>query len=689
VTQAGNSERATLSTELRDFLVEFSIALHRTTMYPPGHPSQERSASEVIQRLQVLLKERPSVSIGVARHQMVIEGLATDSNNPVLRSLAEKFHKHHIGAISFSQGATAAEIANMMTLVAVEAEKEERPLGLGDPEKLRQWEHVRLYALTYDQLELVGDAAESDADEEQRNQGARSAQLWIGLAQAALSSDERRDQPGKVDPEAVAEAINAHPETQAYDQSIVGYLLQIAQELKQDGGTASAEVRRRMSKLIRRIDAPTLKRLVEMGGDRQQRSQFVLDAADSLPMDAVIEIVRASAESSGQTISHSLVRMLTKLSAFAESGSPALQAEADGVLRDQVRELVGNWTLPDPNPDAYTRALESLSASPIGERTYPDSHPPEPVRMVQMAIEVETVGIPFWRAVATLERGDGIAELISILTNAPVENAVAAELWARLANEETVRYLLTAESPNFNAIGALLDRFESSVAVQILLETIIQSESRAVRMGVFKRLVSMGPDIAPALIAHLGDARWYVKRNMLAILNELGHVARTFPPGEFARDSDPRVRREAYRLWMRIPDLRDRALLASLKDADDRVLRIGVSEALKGGAPDAVVPVIANRFNDPKLTTDLRLQLVRVLGLVRNRLAIDTLMRVVVVGKTMFGAPKLADPEPTVLVAISTLTEKWPNDERVKEIVERVHASKDPDLISAVEKASK
>ena len=73
-----------LSTELIEFLVEFSIALHRTSMYPAGHPSQERSASGVVQRLAALLQERASISIGIAKHQIVIEGVASDPKHPLL-----------------------------------------------------------------------------------------------------------------------------------------------------------------------------------------------------------------------------------------------------------------------------------------------------------------------------------------------------------------------------------------------------------------------------------------------------------------------------------------------------------------------------------------------------------------------------------------------------------------------------
>src|SRR5207245_2444443 len=87
---------------------------------------------------------------------------------------------------------------------------------------------------------------------------------------------------------------------EAYDQVIVGYLLQIAQELKSAGGAEAVALRRRISRLIRSLRPETLRRLVEMGGDFAQRRQFVADAAAGMAADAVLEILKAGAGGAGR-----------------------------------------------------------------------------------------------------------------------------------------------------------------------------------------------------------------------------------------------------------------------------------------------------------------------------------------------------------------------------------------------------
>ncbi|MFL5533135.1 MAG: hypothetical protein ACJ8BC_14290, partial [Gemmatimonadales bacterium] len=86
----GGRSRAvsTLPRELADFLVEFSIVLHKRSMYPPGHPHLADSADRFVRRMTLLLETHESVSLGVARHRLVIDNVTTDANNALLRDLA-------------------------------------------------------------------------------------------------------------------------------------------------------------------------------------------------------------------------------------------------------------------------------------------------------------------------------------------------------------------------------------------------------------------------------------------------------------------------------------------------------------------------------------------------------------------------------------------------------------------------
>src|SRR5262245_24825625 len=134
-------ERADLSRELADFLIELSIALHKHAMYPEGHPSLDPAAAGVTRRAEQLLEARSTLALGVARQQLVIEGVATDAKNPLLAELAGRLHRHHLGAVTFHRGLRATEVAGVLRTLAIDGERSGEPLGLGPPEQLRAWDH--------------------------------------------------------------------------------------------------------------------------------------------------------------------------------------------------------------------------------------------------------------------------------------------------------------------------------------------------------------------------------------------------------------------------------------------------------------------------------------------------------------------------------------------------------------------
>src|SRR5213075_3068563 len=163
-----------------------------------------------------------------------------------------------------------------------------------------------------------------------------------------------------LEPAAVARAIDEHQREEAYDQVIVGYLLQIGEELKTAEGPEAAGLQRRVSRLVASLKESTLERLLEMGGDKAQRRRFLLDASQGITVEAVIDLVKAASAAEGQTVSHSMLRMLSKLAHHPSSGGP--RAKTDPTLRDVMRRLVDDWTLDDPNPEAYRQALQAMSS---------------------------------------------------------------------------------------------------------------------------------------------------------------------------------------------------------------------------------------------------------------------------------------------------------------------------------------
>lgn len=684
-------ERAALSRELSEFLIELSIALHKHSMYPDGHPSLAPAAGGVVRRAARLLQDRPTVSLGVARDQLVIEGVATDPKHPVLSELAGRLHRHHLAAITFSRGLGVAEVLDALRVLAQEADRSGQPLGLGPKAQLEAWEHIRLHSLSYDRLEMLNERGEKGPEgDPMTDERVRGARLWVGLARAALAGQIKEDEDPPSTPAVIAQAIDAHARGEAYDQVIVGYLLQIAEELKTAGGAEALELRRRTSRLLAGMREETLKRLLDMGGDAAQRRKFAFDAASGMAVDAVLEVVKAVSESTENSVSHSLMRMLSKMAAHAEQGAPMARPLADVALRDQVKALLSGWNLEDPNPTGYGGALRRMSrAAPMFAVAADQQHPLEPERVVQMSLEVDAVGPNVWRACAQLVDTGRLSQLLDLLENVPTETDTLRALWERAASPDTARWVLAVEPVDFALFDRLLPRVGQAVA-DPLLDALADAESRTTRRAALERLLRLGTGIGPFIAARLADERWYVRRNLLALLDAFPELPDEFSALPHLSDPDVRVRLEAFKLALKVPAERDAGIAKALGDTDGRLVRTALIASGRSLPADAV-PLVLRLVQNPRVAQDVRLQAIRVLGAAEARPpeALELLLRLTDGGRTFFGRHKFPAKSAILVAALSALASGWGDEPRATAILARAAVSNDADIRAATDPGSR
>ena len=678
-------ERETLSREYSDFLVELSIALHKFSMYPSGHPSLQPAAAGVAARASQLHGDRPQIAFGVARRQLIIEGVATNASQPVLRRLAEELHRHQLGAVTILRGITADEVGEALRVLSREPEQH-GALGSA-PEEQRSWPHLRLHPLSFGGLALVADAALT-ASRDGKAVDTRGVELWIGLARAAMAG-EPEEARTETEPTVVAKAIDEHPRVEAYDQVVIGYLLQIARELRNASGPEAAALQRRTARLIGALNPETLRRLVEMSGDLSQRRQFVLDAAHGMAVDSVIDIVKAAADASGQPISDSLVRMFSKLAAHAELGSEQARPAADVALREQVGRLLDGWELADPNPDEYRQLLQHLATTSKGDRPRSSGvaldNRPEPVRVVQMSLESGQDGPMLSRAVDHAIADGHLTALVDLAAPPVAADASDAQraLVASLCRPASVRALLERLPVDFECLDRLLPLLPAECAGP-LLDSLAASDDRMTRRKLLDRLAALRHDIEPVLEARLsGDDRWYVQRNMLVLFER----RRTLPSAEAlalaASHPDVRVRQEALRLALRIPAERDVAARLAL-DSGHPGLAHAALAAIQHDCPMQLVDRVGAIAADRNGVVTVRVLAARALGRCPDRRALASLLALADGGRTLLGRARLAPRSGVMLAALEALNAGWQGDTRASSLVRLARASTDPDIRRAV-----
>jgi len=682
---------ATLSRELADFLVELSITLNKHAIYPQSHPLLDVAVDGVANRLGTLfVGEREALSIGVARRQLIIEGVATDPLNPVLKELAQRLHEHHVGAVKFVRGIGRDELANALAALAVDPTRSEKPIGL-DTERVGElWPHVKFFPLTYDRLQLIEDDPTGEPPSADQMAAGRATQLWIGLARAALVSDtssssssrDDADDNTALEPATVARAIDEHQREEAYDKVIVGYLLQIGEELKTAEGAEAAGLQRRVSRLVGSLKESTLQRLLEMGGDKAQRRKFLLDASQGVTVEAVIDLVKAASAAEGQTVSHSMLRMLSKLANHPSSGGP--RAKTDPTIRDVMRRLVDDWTLDDPNPEAYRQALESMSGMrKVAEKRSNGALPTEcePERMIQIAVEVGAMGPQVRAAMVDLTRTGRADVLLDLVERAPTD-AAAAPVWDFLVSARVFESLLEEQRIDMPLVGRFAKRIGMGAAPTLISAATVFEDAKT-RNQFYDLLQSLGDAVGATIVERIPGTPPVVQRELLALLGRLGSLPSGFSPRSYLDNEEALVRREAVRLLLRNSAERDEAIMSALSDPDDRVVFAGLTVA-QDKCPVAGIELIKQRVDRGELDSQLRTMGIRIVAQQRKPETLAWYLGFVLTETNWARKPKLRSSTPEMLAALGMIAANWGSHPGAETVIRLAEQSKDSEVRAKV-----
>src|SRR5207247_10460923 len=137
---------------------------------------------------------------------------------------------------------------------------------------------------------------------------------------------------------------------------------------------------------------------------------------------------------------------------------------------------------------------------------------------------------------------------------------------------------------------------------------------------------------------------------------------------------DTRVRREALKVSLKGPAEREAALLGGLRAAEPRRVRVALTAALED-CPPAAVPPIAQLAHDQAVASELRVLAIKVLGRVKNVVALTALLEIVDGGKNWLGRPRLAARSLELLAALMALAAAWRNDGRAATLLALAAAS--------------
>jgi hypothetical protein len=664
------------SRELIELLIELATGLQKRAMYPEGHPMLLATVERVLARLTAVLGDRPTLAIGVARTQLLVDGCATDPHHLLCRELAARLHRHRIASLRIESAVAPAELDQLLACLAAEPGRGQRPLGLALTE-LTEWRHITLQPTGYDRLGLRGDGGDDSADEPRSG----GELLWLELAQLSLDGDQATGAAGTEAAE-VAAALSrriADPQTAA---GVLAGLSRLAESIQGEPGEAAAELRGRVSTLVSLLEPGALARLIAAGSDAE-RERFTSAATAVLAPEAVVNVMDAAASATRRTISPHLLRLLRKLGHLADAGPDAARAAADAAVRRHAASLLTDWRLDDPNPTQYTGVLEAMAdrnAMPAADADLA----PDPVIVLWTALEV---GVPEPRGSAAaieLVASGRTTEVLEALAAAP-EGPATEPIWRAVGTPEALRAALLAQGIEQASVRTLIRRL-GVAAVDPLLDLLAGSENHATRAAAMAELEAIGTPAAARAAERLPESPWYLQRNLLLLLARVRPWPEGFSPTPWAAHADPRVRREAIKLLLDLPAQRDAGLSRGLADPDPGITAVALAAALES-CPVAVLPLIERMARDQARLSAHRVMAIRVLARSRTTRALESLAGMAVSRTRWLRRQRLAPKSPELLAAIAGLAAHWPTEPRVQQVLAEAERHADADIRAAARRS--
>jgi hypothetical protein len=544
-TVAENIEKIPIDAKLlSDAIIELNISRRNVSIYPPNHPSVDRSLSRAFEFMQKLFELRPEITLAVAKDTLIIDDYYLEKKHPVYREFALQMSSLNIAYVTFVTGLTKEELYEFHRFISAKASDsatETLQKKFNDLNLI----HIRAGFIDYGAFTFEEGKTEKELPKEL---------LWeryvYGMLEGTLQPDGVSEEIREIPPEMLARFLNRtavdHFREESYDQVITSYISRSSES------AFSSKDLRRLLDFINGLK-PELKKQFLSSTVRTVSKDMdaAYKALSCISADEIIELLMVINEQK-MVMPEALKNLLDKLSHLPQVSTPNIMfgnsmLVDDIFLSPDIENLLraGNFKL--YVDEIYQKDIQKLMEFKSGgvpfelnelEREYSDDVIEKD--FIQTILELLPFNIfteeeyQFFiniikdldeRLLWTGQYGQVLTILSVLISNseknifpeitaAAIRGYYAQEFIATLIDSLRIFGRQTREEAS-----ALCDYFGDSI-VSPLLDALVNEDEQVTRkffIGILKRF---GNRIIPEAIKMLGDSRWFVKRNMLYILGE-------------------------------------------------------------------------------------------------------------------------------------------------------------------------
>lgn len=626
---------------------ELSLAIKTMGIYPSAHPAIKASVERLYAIMEGVLEASPELKLGIAQKNLLVDGQFLDKTNEIFRDFALQFHRRGVASITFKKDLNAEELRMFLEVASTEPKMLQKSGGFLRLCQEGKISHIDIVEIDYEKVlgveEGIGEAAEEGkvrSDEEIWTDLIRSLDLYSGLKLGEVEHNfllHLEEEPDKM--VAYLEGVASKGSLGMSNlggvavrktiNSIGNYIFKNLPQEKEVHRKKLAEVVSHLNPKLRiqLIDAEID---IELG-----QIDVVTEIIPDLSNSVIVEMMTLAVSGEGR-VTERLVKLFHKIVPEEERKREIIPLFGDS-LADMsgkedplyMRQLIENLFLSKPTKDfiseAYRKALKELNeqiSSISGIKEYTDSlnerrieEQASTVLMDLIRLETESsdyveiaknlgkVGMDF----LLTGRYEKAKEIIEALIEeagpekgrTDGERNACKEALEKLRDIGIVHDLVTAlrdwGKEKYETIHFILLHM-GEIAVVPLLEALGRETDSSLRKKIISVIVGLGEEAIPEIVRRFSDKNWYVVRNMVRILREIGMEKAVRYLDIPLKHEDPRVRKEVV------------YALSS----------IGGREALK---------LISLMTGDPD--GEVRRGAIKYLGVMRNKESVPLLMKLI------------------------------------------------------------
>ena len=588
---------------LSRFIYELNIARRQMSAYPKGHPVIAAAAGKTLEIFASLLESCDEVTLGVARETLVVGEACLERKNPVFQDLARHLFALGVASLTFSRGLTRGEITTFNELLSHSREDVREAGGL-----TLLLEGLGIRNISVEEIDYQAFAATEELrvfPPGQDPAAPPAIPLWEGFITALLHA--RLDPEGapltgfeELGEGAVAALLNDEfdPNPADYGASIVAFLRRLAPG-QSDDETRSLALEK-LADLVGRLN-PELRCqfLSSTFGALSGEGALATEFFQKFSPDRVAETL-ADINDRRLPVPPAIFGILQKLSRHGSDpggkvtgGVPSTDEDASERLDLIFREVEADRFVPagyqilldkvltveQPISDEESKLeglKKTLGSHQVETRVSAiileilSNHPSESQtqslkrNLLELCDYFLEMGdfVSLSHMHARLRRGAG--EVAAL----PLHQELLAAFTRPHFLEETLNALNLWGKEKFEEIEALITAVGFPF-VEPLLERLAAANTIPLRRYYMERLQAFGNRTLPAILARLGDGRWFFVRNLILMLRILNDPAVTAEIKPLLDHPHPKVRQEALAtlLHFRAPGA-ERVLLEMLNDND-------------------------------------------------------------------------------------------------------------------------